>query len=31
MISKMKADNTAMRGDKNGVHRAAVQLEPGDK
>jgi hypothetical protein len=30
MISKMKADNTAMRGDKNGVHRAAVQLEPGD-
>jgi len=30
MKSKMKADNTAMRGDEPGVHRAAVQLEPGD-
>lgn len=26
----MKASSAAMRGDENGIHRAAVQLEPGD-
>lgn len=30
MRSKTKVDNTAMRGDENGIHRAAVQLKPGD-
>lgn len=30
MRSKVVTDNTAMRGDENGIHRAAAQLKPGD-